>query len=291
MPVLIAYLLVVLIWGTTPLAIHWSNGAGSVMAAVCLRMLIALALALMINAVIGKSLFDRPGVWKAYLAAAIGIFPNMPLVYWSAQFIPSGLMAVVFAFSPFVTGLLCWLMLGDNPFNRRRLLALVVALAGLGLVFAGQLRAVPGSAPGVLGMLLSCGLFSFSSVWLKRLDMQVDAFNQTAGALMFALPGLLLLWWFTGGHWQLDSASLAAIVYLAIGGSLLGFTLFFYVLARLPPTVVSLITLVTPVVAIVLGALLAQERPAVQVLVGAGLVLLALVAYLEVFSKPLGDQS
>jgi probable blue pigment (indigoidine) exporter len=70
-------------------------------------------------------------------------------------------------------------------------------------------------------------------------------------------------------------------VYLAIGGSLLGFTLFFYVLKKLSPSAVSLITLMTPVLAMMVGVLAAGEHITPAMMIGGGLVLFALVVYVE----------
>lgn len=278
-----AYALVVLIWSTTPLAIQWSSDSISFMAAVALRMSAALGLALIIQALLRRSLFDRPGVWKVYFAASLGIFPNMPLVYWSVQFVPSGLVAVIFALSPFVTGLLSLLILRQNPFDRYKVLALCIALSGLVLIFWDQLRLDVRAAYGIGGLLVSCLLFGASSVWLKRLNEGADAFNQTAGALLFSLPGLLLCWWLMDGQVpvQISGKSLAAIAYLATLGSLLGFTLFYFVLTQLSPSAVSLITLITPVLALMLGAMVAGERLSVSLLVGAALVVGALLFYLD----------
>src|SRR5690606_27097553 len=125
---------------TTPLAIQFSNQGVSFIAACALRMSLALLVALFINTLLRRQVFDRPGVWKIYLVASIGIFPNMPVVYWSAQMIPSGLIAMIFSLSPFVTGLLSWWLLGDNPFNRYRLLALFLAMVGLAVIFRQQLQ-------------------------------------------------------------------------------------------------------------------------------------------------------
>ncbi|BFM21676.1 DMT family transporter [Gilvimarinus japonicus] len=282
MPVLIAYILVVLIWGTTPLAIVWSNGSGHFMAAVLSRMLLALVVALVINALLGRRLFDRPGAVWVYLFASLGIFPNMPLVYYSAQFIPSGLIAVIFALSPFVTGVLSAFILKDNPFNRQRLCALVLAVLGLGVIFRSQLALDEGAAIGIAGILGSCVLFSTSSVLLKAQRTSVDAFNQTTGSLLFAMPGLLAFWWLADAPMPaLPTQAVAAIVYLALCGSLLGFTLFFFVLSRLSPSVVSLITLITPILALSSGALLAGERLSTEALIGTALVFCALVLYLD----------
>lgn len=286
MPILLAYVVVVLIWSTTPLAIQFSSDSLSFMAACALRMSLALGLALVINTLLGRRLFDRPGVWQVYLAASIGIFPNMPVVYWSAQWVPSGLIAVIFSLSPFVTGLLSWWLLGDNPFNRKRLLALVLAVLGLGVIFRDQVQVDAQAALGIGGILASCLMFSLSSVWLKKINAGSDAFNQTAGSLLFALPGLLLLWWWLDGDWPaaMGSLSWGAVIYLAILGSLLGFTLFFYVLGNMSPTAVSMITLITPVLALTLGSLLAGEQLSARILAGAGLVAMGLLLYLDLLT-------
>lgn len=283
MAVLIAYLFVVLIWATTPLAIQWSSGSVSFASAVVLRMGLALMLALVCNLLLRRSLFARPGAWKVYLAASLGIFPSMPLVYWSAQFIPSGAVAVIFAMSPFVTGLMTLLILRENPFNRRRLFALLLAFSGLLVIFQHQLQLDIQAAYGVVGILGSSVLFSVSSVWLKSLSTTVPAFDQASGALLFAMPGLVLVWWVVDGSLPvgISDKSAGAIVYLAVMGSLIGFTLFFYVLQKLSPSAVSLITLVTPVLALVLGVVVAGEQISVSMIVGAGLVILALLFYVD----------
>jgi drug/metabolite transporter (DMT)-like permease len=282
-----AYLAVVLIWATTPLAIQWSSDSLSFMAAVLLRMMIALTLALAINSILQRKFFAMMAHWKIYLAASIGIFPNMPLVYWAAQFIPSGLVAVIFALSPFVTGLMTLLLLKENPFGVKRLLALLLALLGLVVIFYRQLQLDIYAAWGIGGIFLSCFLFSFSSVWVKKLTLQnsllkVDALHQATGAFLFSLPGLLLTWWWFDGSLNVDVSlrSGASIVYLALIGSLLGAVLFFYILQRLAASSVALITLMTPVLAILLGWLLADETLALQTLLGVLLVLVALLIYI-----------
>ncbi|HEY7884304.1 MAG TPA: DMT family transporter, partial [Cellvibrionaceae bacterium] len=195
-----------------------------------------------------------------------------------------GLIAMIFSLSPFVTGLLSWWLLGDNPFNRYRLLALALAMVGLAVIFRQQLQVDASAGLGMLGILLSCFMFSLSSVWLKKLNVGSDAFNQTAGSLLFAMPGLLLVWWLFDGATLTapDIRSASAIVYLAVFGSLLGFTLFFYVLSNMTPTAVSLITLITPVLALGVGALFAGELLTPQVIAGGSLVAAGLLLYLDV---------
>lgn len=286
MTVLLAYLSVVLIWATTPLTIQWSSDSLSFMAAVVARMSLALGIALTIHALLRRSLATYIAHYKIYFAASIGIFPNMPVVYWAAQYIPSGLVAVIFALSPFVTGLMTWLLLRQNPFTIKRIVALLIAVIGLVVIFYHQMKFDTDSIYGVLGIFTSCFLFSLSSVWVKKLteNMQVkpEAFHQATGALIFSLPGLVVsFWWMDNAMPQeVSFKSAASIVYLAIMGSLVGAALFFYILQRLSASVVSLITLMTPVLAIILGKWVASEVLSAQTLFGVGLVLLALLLYM-----------
>ena len=287
MAVLLAYFMVVLIWATTPLTIQWSSDSLSFIAAVALRMSLALAMGLFINALFGRKLFSNPSAWKVYLAGAIGVFPNMPVVYWSAQFIPSGLVAGVFAMTPFVTGLMSYLLLKQNPFNARRVMGFLLAISGLVIIFHHQFHFDVRSGFGIAGILLSCFLFSFSSVMIKRVDIKIDAFNQAIGTLLFALPGLALMWWAVDGHipQSISLKSLVAVGYLSVFGSLLGATLFFYVLAKMSATAVSLITFMTPILALILGAVVGNESLSIQLWIGAGLVVLALLLYLDLSSN------
>lgn len=286
MAVFFAYLSVVLIWATTPLAIQWSSDGLSVMTAVAARMTLALALALFIHAVLRNSIAEFWQHRKIYFAASLGIFPNMPLVYWAAQYIPSGLVAVLFAMSPFATGVMTLLILKHNPFSVKGVIALLLALSGLVVIFYHQLHFDVESVYGIAGILLSCVLFSFSSVWVKKLTtqaaLQVAPFHQATGALLFALPGLILCWYLMDGSvpQQVSLKSAGAVVYLAVIGSLLGAILFFFILQRLSASAVSLITLMTPVLAIIIGKQLADEALSSQTLIGVSVVLFALLLYL-----------
>lgn len=286
MAVLLAYFSVVLIWATTPLAIQWSSDSLSFMAAAASRTAIALAIALLVHGLLCKSLSTYWQHARIYFAASISIFPNMPVVYWGVQFIPSGLVAVIFAMSPIVTGLMTWMLLKENPFTLKKIVALMLALAGLTFIFYHQFQFDARSAYGIVSILLSCVLFSFSSVWVKKLIQQeavkVEAFHQASGALLFSLPGLVLSWWLIDGALpqQVSVKSGASIMYLAIIGSLVGAALFYYILQRLSATSVSLITLMTPVLAILIGKQLADEALSAQTLIGVATVLFALLLYL-----------
>ena len=113
----LAYALVVVLWATTPLAIKWSTHNLMFIEAVTARIVLAAIVCLCVLWTLGRPLFQRRKDAWAYLAAAVGCFPNLALVTWSAQHIPSGLVAVVFGLYPFAVGLFSLLILKENIFS------------------------------------------------------------------------------------------------------------------------------------------------------------------------------
>jgi len=283
------YLLVVLVWSSTPLGIQFSSDSFSFVAAVTVRMGIALTIALLILKVLKRKLFQSKDDWKVYAAAAVGIFPALPLVYWGAQFIPSGLVSVLFGLTPFITGLVTMIVLRENPFDWQKLIGLGFAVFGLLIIFQGQLVLGAEAVYGVLGVMASTIIFSFSSVTLQRFASNIDPMRQATGALLLAFPCLLLSWLVLDGEWpeSVSSESWLAVSYLAIMGSLLGFPAYFYLLKRLSASTVSLITLITPGIALILGAAIAGEKVGESVLWGAALIIISLAFYQGLLLKGL----
>lgn len=281
MKVILAYIVVVVIWATTPLGIKWSNESLSFTAAVALRMAVAAILCWVLLLSFRLKFYEKKGDIHAYLAGCIGLFPNMLLVYWSAQFIPSGLIALILGVYPFLVGLFSIILLKDNPFNFVRVFALMIALSGLCFIQYAQLQLGEEALFGVLGILLSSVLFAYGTVWLKKVGAGMHPLRQLTGTLSFAAPCFVVSWWFLDGsipdamHWK----SSFGVAYLVVAGSLVGGLTFFYVLKHCSVGSVSLITLMTPVMALVIGFLVEGERISALGIIGAALILSSLALY------------
>lgn len=276
-----AYIAVILIWSTTPLAIKWSNGGFSPIAAVSARMLLALSVAIALCLLLRKSLPFRRENLRVYLAASLGVFPNMLLVYWAAQYVSSGQISVLFGLSPFFIGVFSIWVLKENPFSLLRIFAFCLAIIGLSVLFYDSFKINASALYGVLAMLCSNSLFALSSVTVKKLSQDVPPFEQTLGALAFAVPGFLLCWILLDRQIPatFTMQSLGAVVYLAVCGSLLGFLAFFSVVQRFSISTMSVIPLITPVLALILGHQLADEPLGFNTWLGTILVIMALLIY------------
>jgi len=276
-----AYLGVILIWSTTPLAIQWSAQGASFSFAVMARMLIGLAVCLVLLAATRTAFPFTPAARRLYAVSGLSLFASMLLTYWGALHIPSGLISVIFGLSPLVTGVFAALWLAERTLTPMRIAGLGLALAGLWLIFGqpwpGDGRATLGTLATVAGMTLQ----ALGLVWIKRLNVRVSSLAITTGSLGVAVPCFVLAWVIA------DAAQLppdttqragAAIVYLGILGSVVGFTLYYYMIKHLDAGRIALITLVTPVSALLLGQTLNHERiPAIGwagiALIGTGLLL------------------
>lgn len=281
MNVVLAYLGVVLIWSTTPLAIRFSAEGLPAIAAVGGRMALAAVICLALCALLRQRLrWDGQAV-AAYGAANLGVFGAMSLVYLATAYIPSGLISVIFGLAPLLSGVLARPILQEPPLTRLRIGALLLALGGLGLVFRGELAVQRNPLPGLFCALAAVLLFSLSGVLVKRLSAGLSPLGHTTGSLLLSLPLFLAVWVLTDGRLPAEPTplSLVAVIYLAVMGSVVGFMLYFFVLQRLRATQVALIPLLTPVLALALGAWLANEHVGTSTLWGGGLILFALAFY------------
>ena len=289
MSVMPSYIATILIWSTTPLAIKFSSDSVSPIAALCLRMLIALTCALLVVALWKRADFFKKRNAINYFVASLALFPNMPLVYYASQTISSGLISVLFGLMPFVTALFAIFILGENSFTPRRILAQTIALVGLILISSEQLALGEDAFIGVLLMVASTCVYGFSNVWLKKISARnaIHPFDQTTGALAFAMPGLLLCWYFMDGKIASDISQTSAISigYLAMIGSLVGFVTFFHIHRHMDIRMVSLIPVITPVIALWIGQVFVGEELTQTTMIGVCFIIFGLILY-EGISRP-----
>ncbi len=281
MQVFAAFAAVVVIWSTTPLAIQWSSEGQGFLFSVFSRMVLGTVLCLIIIKVMGIALPWHEKARQAYLAAALSIYGAMLCVYWGAQFIPSGIVSVLFGLTPIATGILAIIWLGERSFTVTRIIGLLLAMAGLAVVFGSGFSLGEKAVFGIGAVLVSISLTAISTVWLKRINSDLSPIAVTTGALIIATLLYLLTWTLFDGQLptELSTRALSATIYLGVFGSVFGFILFFYLLKNLEASRATLLTLITPVLALLLGHVLNNERVGVEVWFGTGMILAGLMSH------------
>ncbi|MCG9697587.1 DMT family transporter [Shewanella sp. Isolate11] len=278
----ISFLAVVLIWSTTPLGIVWSSESVHPTMAVLLRMVIALVIGAFILLLANIRLPLSRNAFKLYGFSAIGIVGGMLLSYFAARYLPSGTMSLIFGLSPLLSGLLAQKLLNEPKFSLMRIAAFLIAFMGLGVVCSAKLSLDSDNWIGLVLVLCAVCLFSLSGVLIKTVEISIHPIASTVGALMISTPLFALAWLLFDASIPLDTwsmKSIAAIIYLGIFGSLIGFIGYFYILQHLNASTVALVTLITPVFAMALGAILNNETITYELVCGAGLVISGLGLY------------
>lgn len=279
MSVPVAYFSIILIWATTPLAIQWSTQGTGFAFAVLLRMLIGAVVSGLLVFVwrIGFPFHGRAR--QAYLIGGLGLFGAMALTYWGARYIHSGLVSVLFGLSPLVAGVLAAIWLGERSLSALKVVGMVLGACGLATIFVhGDSLGGEHALAGLLALLGAVFIYSGTLVWLKCINDDSPPLATTVGTLVVSLPLFGLVWLFTDGHLPavVPPRSGAAIAYLGVFGSVIGFALYYYVIKHLDTAKVALITLVTPVIALLLGHLLNGESIDLRLWLGSGLILFGL---------------
>jgi drug/metabolite transporter (DMT)-like permease len=276
-----AYLAVILIWATTPLTVKWGGEGAGFLFGVLLRMLIGTVCVAGLLLLLRKSLPFHAAALKTYAAGVAGVYGAMMSVYWAAQFIPSGWIAVIFGLTPIVTAFLSALWLNERFATPLRLIALSLSIFGLSRLYNSAPSGEANYFYGIVGMLASVLLHSFSSVWIKKVDAKLSALSITAGSLFMSMPLFFASWYFVDGQLpeQIPDRSLYAIIYTGVIATAAGFTVYFYVLNRISATRVALITLISPLFALWLGYAFNNEVITQETLVGTGLILLGLTLF------------
>ncbi|MFT4582414.1 MAG: drug/metabolite transporter (DMT)-like permease [Gammaproteobacteria bacterium] len=278
----IAYLSVILIWATTPLAIKWSSESVGYLFGITARMVLGMVVAYVIIIIVRQRMpWHRQAIYT-YIASGLGIYATMGSIYWGAQFIPSGWVSVVFGLSPIFTGAMAAISLKEDAFSTHKIVGIGFGFAGLVVVFGHGANLGPDFIRGVLACVFGTSCHALSAVTIKRINANVGGFSLTAGGLSFAVPLLLVHFVLVGG-WSLPEeipvrAGLS-ILYLGIVSSAIGFALYYYILKRMTVSRVSLIALITPIMSLGLGNFLNDEPLSAAIILGAGCIICGLLIY------------
>ncbi len=277
-----ALAVVTLIWGSTWAAIRLGLEGIPPFAGVALRFAVASALLLGIararRVPLGRSRIERRLWWVNGLCTFVVTYG---IVYWAEQRVPSGLTAVLFATFPLFVALLAQPALPAERLTLRSVAGIVAGFAGVAVIFSEDLSALaePGAGRAAAVVLLAPLAAAVSNVAVKRWGGGVHPLSLSAVPMGLAagILGAASLAFERGRPLVLDAVSVGTVLYLAVFGSAVTFYLYFWLLERMEATRLSLITYLSPVVAVILGALLFDERVTARIVLG-GLLVMAGVA-------------
>jgi len=272
------FLLLTLIWGTTWAAIRIGLAGIPPITGVALRFAIAavilLAAAPLFKVRFGRSVTER---WLWLLNAACSFCASYGIVYWAEQWLPSGLTSVIFATMPLFVALLAHFTLPGERLTRPSLAGVVLGFGGVALIFSEDFTVLGGpmAATASVVLLISPSCSAVASVAIKKWGRAIHPISISAVPMGIAagVMGALALSLERDRPPVFDAVSVGALLYLAVLGSAVTFSLYFWLLTHVSATRMSLIAYTAPVVAVSVGALVFDEPLTWRILCGAALVI------------------
>ena len=278
--IFLAFACIYVIWGSTYLAIRYAVETIPPLFVAGFRHLIA-----------GTLLFGwcwwrgfRPirQQWLATIVLAVLFFLiGHGTLHWAQQTLPSGLAALLIATEPIFVAIILTAT-RRAQFTRSLLIGLLLGLFGVALIIGADVRS---NRPEILSsfvVLIGTASWSIGMVYSRSAALHPDSRMAAAMSLLAGAGMLLLSGMVTGEAARLDVAavslkSVLSLGYLAVAGSLVAYSAYFWLLNRFPPTLIATHTYVNPIVAMVLGWAIAGEALTAQFVFG-GLAVIAAIA-------------
>ena len=280
MRIVVTFIACALIWGSTFLAIRLGNEATPPVWAATIRLTLASVLLFGIAAVFRMPLPRGQALRGAAFWGFFNLGVNMTLLYVGEQTVPSGISAVLFATVPLSTALFA-AVFGVERLVTRKVIAAAVAVAGVAVIFAGELGvAVPFA--GLFTIFGAASAAALANVLLKRAPKQqvipLNAIGTAVGAAFCLIVSVAL-----GESHALPTTTAAwfPIIYLTLAGSLGAFVLFTWLVTHWSVSNASLVGVTVPIIAVILGGLVKGEQPAGLTYVGAAIVISAVLIALR----------
>lgn len=244
------------------------------------RLMVA-ATAVALVAVLSGTVWPRDRrLWLGLvLLGALNSTIPLCLASWGQQYIEVGLAGILNAATPLFAVILTPLLIGEERFTVMRLTGILSGIAGVAILFGPS--ALSGAGTEVLGSLAVLGAslcYALAAIAGRRFSGQsllVLTTGQLAGAALWSVP--LALW--LDRPWTLSPgvASIASILAQGLVCSAFAYLLYFMLLKSAGATNTTLVTLLAPVSATLLGMVVLGERPGPEMAISFGLVAIGLV--------------
>jgi len=266
----LALVLLSLLWGGSFLFVGILVKALPPFTIVFLRVGLAAAVLNALVRALGKSMPIQLSIWRAFFA--MGLLNNaIPfcLIVWGQNHIASGLAAILNATTPIFTVIVAHGATSDEKMTGNRLLGVALGFLGvIVLIGADSLKGLGAQMAAQLAVLLAAISYAFAGIYGRRfkhmgIEPILTATGQVTTSAMLLFPVAMLI----DAPWTLPFPSVevwTAAIGLAVFSTVLGYILYFRILATAGATNLSLVTFLIPLSAIIMGAVGLEEHLAAR---------------------------
>ena len=285
---ILIWLILCLIWGTTWIFIKIGLDDLPPIAFAASRFLLAVIILFFVIRIQKIPLPKTAKEWR--LIALTGVLQfsiNYSLVFWSEQYITSGLAAVLQATITVFGLVLAWFFLPNERVTKLKIVAVGIGIVGVAVIFIDQLKIQNLLAfLGSVGIVIGAYAAAQASILVKA---KGGAFHPAALVfcqMVCGLPAIIIYSLIAEGNplnFRWSWRAVACVLYLTLLGTIAAFWLYYWLLSRIESTKAMMISLVTPLIAVIIGAIVLGETLPPQTGLG-GLLIIASIG-LIVFRK------
>jgi drug/metabolite transporter (DMT)-like permease len=282
------YLLTVLIWGTTWIAITFQLGSVPAPVSIAYRFWLAAAVLMAFLLITRRRVWPPRQAWRYLFAQGVALFcVNFLCFYYASQWVTSGLEAVVFSTAPLWNAINGRIFMG-RPIRRQVMAGALLGLSGIVLLFAPQMQGHWNDSKVLAGLALTLGgtlCFSCGNLLSSRMQtLGLAPWLTNTWAMLIGSTILGVSAFAMGMPFALDPNPryLGALLYLAIPGSVIGFTAYLLLVGRIGPDRAAYSTVLFPIVALTISTVYEGYHWTPLALCGLALVLAGnLLAFLQ----------
>lgn len=264
MTILLAYLTLCVVWGTTYLALKVGLEGFDPFFMAGVRFLLA---GLLLLPVLFRKSARRPAARREWLAiAALGVLMLVGangLVTYSEVYLASGLTALTVSTNPAWAALIGgWLFAKDERFGWQGIVGMALAMLGVGVLHHDRWSFSSAELPGVIAACIAPVLWATGSLIARHHVRETDPLSTSTLQMLIATPFFFPISWAAGESWRMDLTMrvVVAMVFLIVIGSAVVYAVYVWLAQRMPVSRVLTYTYVNPIVALALGYAVLHEE-------------------------------
>lgn len=223
---------------------------------------------------------DKASVKLYLLMAFLSFTIPFGLIYWAEQFVPSGLAAVLFAIYPFAIAIISYFRMPDEEIGIFKVIGMIISFMGIIVIFSDSFnQGITDYFWGMGAVLLGSVMQAFVGVSIKKHGHHLNPLAMNFFPMLICGISLLIYGSLVEDTTTLhfDSKAILSVLYLAVFGSIVTFTSYYWLLKRVNIVILSLIAFITPVLAVILGAIIYNEVFSLRHILGSCMVLAGLL--------------
>jgi drug/metabolite transporter (DMT)-like permease len=227
--------------------------------------------------------------WKLLALTGVMQFSvNYSLVFWSEQYISSGLAAVLQAMITVFGLVLAWIHLPNERITGIKIAAVLLGICGVAVIFIEQLQINSVMAfAGCIAIVVGAYAAAHGSILVKAYGGNLHPATLVFGQMICGILPIIIYALTVEGNplklnWTLKAV--VSVLYLTIFGTIAAFWLYYWLLSKIESTKAMMISLVTPLIAVIVGWIFLNEQLPAQTIFG-GLLILASIGLIVIKKK------